>query len=185
MNYIDDFRDPGLAHTLARRIGRRSTMPLHIMEFCGGHTHAMMRYGVRQLLPETIRLSSGPGCPVCVTDDTDLDRAIALSQLPRVILTTFGDMVRVPGSQRNGAVPSSLQEAASEGADVRVVYSTLDALQTALGCTSISHRDHFLRLAYVVQTRASQGSPTMMSAIIRAAGKRRAGAQDGIQGSFR
>ena len=138
MKYIDEFRDPKLAHVLVRQIRARSTKPLHIMEFCGGHTHAIMSYGIRQLsdcasrlLPETITLSSGPGCPVCVTDDADLDRAIALAQLPEVILTTFGDMVRVPGSQRTETVPSSLQEAKSEGAEVRVVYSTLDALQIA------------------------------------------------------
>jgi len=125
VKYIDEFRDPKLAHALLKRIRARSTKPLPIMEFCGGHTHAIMRYGIRRLLPETVALSSGPGCPVCVTDDADLDRAIALAQLPEVILTTFGDMVRVPGSK------GSLQEAKSEGADVRVVYSTLDALQIA------------------------------------------------------
>jgi len=125
VKYIDEFRDPKLAQALVKRIRARSTKPLHIMEFCGGHTHAILRYGIRQLLPERIILSSGPGCPVCVTDDTDLDRAIGLARLPEVILTTFGDMVRVPGS--NG----SLQEAKSQGADVRVVYSTLDALQIA------------------------------------------------------
>jgi len=125
VKYIDEFRDPKLAHALVKHIRRRSTKPLPIMEFCGGHTHVIMRYGIRQLLPETIALSSGPGCPVCVTDDADLDRAIALARLPEVILTTFGDMVRVPGSK------GSLQEAKSEGADVRVVYSTLDALQIA------------------------------------------------------
>lgn len=125
MKYIDEFRDPKLAHALVKRIRGRSTKPLPIMEFCGGHTHAIMRYGIRQLLPATIALSSGPGCPVCVTDDADLDRAIALAQLPEVILTTFGDMVRVPGSK------GSLQKAKSEEADVRVVYSTLDALRIA------------------------------------------------------
>ena len=125
MRYIDEFRDPKLAQALVKHIHARSTKPLHIMEFCGGHTHAIMRYGIRQLLPQRVSLSSGPGCPVCVTDDTDLDRAIALAWLPQVILTTFGDMVRVPGS--NGC----LEDAKSEGADVRVVYSTLDALQIA------------------------------------------------------
>lgn len=125
MRYIDEFRDPKLAQAVVRDIHARSTRPLHIMEFCGGHTHAIMRYGIRQLLPERVTLSSGPGCPVCVTDDTDLDRAIALARLPEVILATFGDMVRVPGST------GSLQDARSEGADVRIVYSTLDALQIA------------------------------------------------------
>ena len=125
MKYVDEFRDPKLAHTLIEHIKDHSTKPLHIMEFCGGHTHAIMRYGLRQLLPESIILSSGPGCPVCVTADVDLDRAIALARIPGVILASFGDMMRVPGIEGN------LQEARSQGSDVRVVYSTLDALQIA------------------------------------------------------
>ncbi len=95
------------------------------MEFCGGHTVTIMKHGIRQLLPPTIEMLSGPGCPVCVTDNADLDKAIALAQVPGVILTTFGDMLKVPGSH------SSLQEARADGADVRIVYSTLDALQIA------------------------------------------------------
>jgi hydrogenase expression/formation protein HypD len=95
------------------------------MEFCGGHTHAILRFGIPSLLPETVDLRSGPGCPVCVTSAADLDHAIALAQVPDVILTTFGDMIRVPGSR------TSLAEAKAGGADVRVVYSPLDALQVA------------------------------------------------------
>lgn len=95
------------------------------MEFCGGHTHAILRFGIPSLLPETVDLRSGPGCPVCVTAAADLDRAIALAEIPDVILTTFGDMIRVPGSR------TSLAEAKAGGADVRVVYSPLDALQVA------------------------------------------------------
>ena len=95
------------------------------MEFCGGHTHAIFRHGLRQMLPPTVDLRSGPGCPVCVTATADIDRAIAQAQLPGVILTSFGDMLRVPGSR------GSLQTARAKGADVRVVYSTLDALQIA------------------------------------------------------
>jgi len=95
------------------------------MEFCGGHTVAIMRHGIRQLLPRTIEMLSCPGGPVCVTDNADLDKAIALARLPEVTLTTFGDMLKVPGSR------SSLQQARAEGADVRIVYSTLDALQIA------------------------------------------------------
>ncbi len=125
MKYVDEFRDPDLAKGLVEHICTRSSKPLHIMEFCGGHTHAILRYGIRQLLPKSIVLSSGPGCPVCVTDDADLDRAIAMARLPGVILATFGDMLHVPGSS------GSLQEAKAERADVRVVYSTLDALQIA------------------------------------------------------
>jgi hydrogenase expression/formation protein HypD len=127
MKYIDEFRDPALAHSLLARIRQRSTRPVRLMEFCGGHTHAVLRYGLRSLLPPTVDLRSGPGCPVCVTANSDLDRAIALANLPGMILTTFGDMMRVPGSRQ------SLQEAKAAGADVRMVYSTLDALRIARG----------------------------------------------------
>jgi hydrogenase expression/formation protein HypD len=125
MKYIDEFRDPTLARKLLARIEARSSRPVRIMEFCGGHTHAIMRYGLRSLLPATVELRSGPGCPVCVTANADLDRAIALTTVPDLILTTFGDMIRVPGSSE------SLQGAKASGADVRMVYSTRDALQIA------------------------------------------------------
>jgi len=95
------------------------------MEFCGGHTHAIMRYGIRQLVPRTVEMRSGPGCPVCVTATADLDKAIAMAHLPGVIITTFGDMVRIPGSYSN------LQQARAEGADIRVVYSSIDAVEIA------------------------------------------------------
>lgn len=119
------FRDPLLARNLAESIRARSTRPARLMEFCGGHTHAILRYGIPALLPETVSLRSGPGCPVCVTSAADLDRALALAQVPGVILVTFGDMVRVPGSR------NSLAQAKAVGADVRVVYSPLDALRLA------------------------------------------------------
>ena len=125
MRYIDEYRDPALARRMLQRVTRMSTRPVQFMEFCGGHTHAILKYGLRRLLPETIRLRSGPGCPVCVTAAADLDRAIALAGVPNVILTTFGDMVRVPGSR------STLQDARAHGADVRIVYSPLDALAIA------------------------------------------------------
>ena len=125
MKYIDEFRDPILVGKLLERIAHRSTQPVQFMEFCGGHTHAIFKHGLRQLLPATIRLRSGPGCPVCVTAALDLEYAIALAQIPKVILTTFGDMMRVPASQ------DSLQQAKARGADVRMVYSTLDALAIA------------------------------------------------------
>ncbi|GAG72762.1 unnamed protein product, partial [marine sediment metagenome] len=95
------------------------------MEFCGGHTVTIFRYGIRQVLPSTIDMVSGPGCPICVTANADLDKAIALSQIQGVIIATFGDMLKVPGSH------SSLQEVKANGADVRVVYSTMDALKIA------------------------------------------------------
>lgn len=132
MKFTEEFRDPGAARAVAQAIRERSTRPARLMEFCGGHTHAILRFGIPSLLPETVDLRSGPGCPVCVTSATDLDRAIALAQVPDVILTTFGDMVRVPGSgSGKDGEPASLAQAKAQGADVRVVYSPLDALDVA------------------------------------------------------
>jgi hydrogenase expression/formation protein HypD len=125
MKYVDEFGDPDLAATLVEGIRRRSTRPMRIMEFCGTHTVAIFKHGIRQLLPSTIELLSGPGCPVCVTANSDLDWAIALAREPDVIVTTFGDMVRVPGSR------SSLEQSKASGGDVRLVYSPLDALKIA------------------------------------------------------
>ena len=125
MKLVDEFRQSGLADGLVRSIRRQATGEARFMEFCGGHTVAIMKFGIRQLLPPTLTLTSGPGCPVCVTDNSDLDKAIALARLPDVILATFGDMVRVPGSR------TTLQEVRAAGGDVRVVYSTLDALAIA------------------------------------------------------
>jgi len=95
------------------------------MEFCGGHTVTIFRYGIRHVLPKTIDMVSGPGCPICVTANADLDKAIALAQIPDVIIATFGDMLKVPGSH------SSLQEVKADGADVHTVYSAMDALKIA------------------------------------------------------
>jgi len=125
LRYVDEFRDPKLARDLLDSIAAHSSQPAQFMEFCGGHTHVIFRHGLRQLLPSTVRLRSGPGCPVCVTANSDLDHAIALASLPEVIITTFGDMIRVPGST------TSLLASKAKGADVRMVYSTLDALQMA------------------------------------------------------
>ncbi len=125
MKFIDEYQNSELAKGLVKRIAKQSTKPIRLMEFCGGHTHAIMRYGIRQLVPKTVEMRSGPGCPVCVTATADLDKAIALAHLPEVIITTFGDMMRVPGSY------SSLQQAKAEGADVRIVYSTIDAIEIA------------------------------------------------------
>jgi len=125
VRFLDEFRNPGLARKLAAHIREKSTRPVRFMEFCGSHTHAIFKNGIRQLLPPTVELLSGPGCPVCVTSNADLDRAIALAQVPGVVLATFGDMLKVPGSH------SSLQEAKARGADVRVVYSATDALELA------------------------------------------------------
>lgn len=125
MKLIDEFRDPLLVRALAEDIRKRARKPLRLMEFCGGHTHAILRFGIRKLLPSNLEMLSGPGCPVCVTSSTDLDRAIGMAGIEGAILTTFGDMVRVPG--RRG----SLQKARGEGADVRIVYSPMDAVALA------------------------------------------------------
>lgn len=125
MRFISEYRRADLAAPLIARIAAQSRTPASFMEFCGGHTVTIFRYGIRQVVPATITMRSGPGCPVCVTANEDLDRAIALAHVPGMILTTFGDMLKVPGSR------SSLQTAKAEGADVRVVYSTLDALEIA------------------------------------------------------
>ena len=125
MKFIDEYRDVELAKKLVNRIKQLSTRPTRLMEFCGGHTVSIMRNGIRQLLPPTVEMLSGPGCPVCVTANADIDRAIALAHLPDVIITTFGDMIKVPGSY------SSLKQARAGETDIRIVYSTQDALQIA------------------------------------------------------
>ena len=125
MKLAEDFRNPELARALVEDIKRKDTGSYRLMEFCGSHTVAIFKFGIRQLMPPGIEMLSGPGCPVCVTADIDIDRAIAMAQLPEIIMCTFGDMLRVPGS--NG----SLQQAKAAGADVRIVYSTLDAVDIA------------------------------------------------------
>jgi len=132
LKFIDEFRRSDLAKGLVSRIVQRSRTNVRFMEFCGGHTVAIFKYGIRQLLPPTIEMVSGPGCPVCVTSNSDIDKCIAFSQLPGVIVATFGDMLKVPGSR------SSLQRAKAEGADVRMVYSALDALSMARDSTDKS-----------------------------------------------
>ena len=125
MKYISEFRRSELAQGLISRIQHSSKKPARLMEFCGGHTVTIFRYGIRQVLPKTIEMVSGPGCPICVTANADLDKAIALAKIPGVIIATFGDMLKVPGSR------SSLQGVKAEGAEVRTVYSTMDALEAA------------------------------------------------------
>ncbi len=119
------FSDPGLAARLAGRIKELATAPAAIMEVCGTHTMAIARFGLRSLLPPQVKLISGPGCPVCVTPQGDIDRMVAIARDPNVVFCTFGDMVRVPGSR------GSLAQARAEGADIRVVYSCLDAVELA------------------------------------------------------
>lgn len=128
MKYITEFRDQTVAKALAAKI-HASVDPnrcYQIMEFCGGHTHAIHRYGIPSLLPKNIELIHGPGCPVCVLPIARVDYAIALSKLPNVILCSYGDMLRVPGSDQQ-----SLLKAKAQAADVRMVYSIVDALNIA------------------------------------------------------
>lgn len=122
----EGFRDPELAGLLSRQIDAAATRPLRLMEVCGTHTMAIFRHGIRALLPETVELISGPGCPVCVTSGGDLDQIIDLAARPDVTLATFGDLLRVPGS--SGA---NLAEARAEGARVEIVYSPAEALKIA------------------------------------------------------
>lgn len=125
MKYVDEYRDRALAATLAERINKTVRRPWTIMEVCGGQTHAIVRFGLDSLLPPDLTLVHGPGCPVCVTPIGLIDQALQLSLLPRVIFCSFGDMLRVPGSQ------GDLFGAKAAGGDVRIVYSPLDALELA------------------------------------------------------
>lgn len=125
MKFIDEFRDKELAGILISRINEISRKDISLMEVCGGHTMAIYRFGIPALLPSNIKLLSGPGCPVCVTGRGYIDTAIAYSRLKDVIVTTFGDLIRVPGST------SSLARERAAGKDVRIVYSVLDSLKIA------------------------------------------------------
>ncbi len=125
MKYLDEYRDAATVRKLAAAIGAAVTRPWVLMEVCGGQTHAIVRFGLDSLLPPELTLIHGPGCPVCVTPTPMIDRAIALARRPEVILCSFGDMLRVPGSR------GDLFRAKSEGGDVRAVYSPMDALALA------------------------------------------------------
>lgn len=125
MKYIDEYRDKDLVKKLIERIHQVSVKPVSLMEVCGGHTMSIQKFGIPSLLPDTVKLISGPGCPVCVSDRKYIDQAIAYSRLNDVIITTYGDLIRVPGST------SSLDQEKAKGADVRIVYSVLDALKIA------------------------------------------------------
>lgn len=125
MKYLDEYRDAAAAQRLAAMIARTVTRPWTLMEVCGGQTHAIVRYGIDQVLPPEIELVHGPGCPVCVTPLEVIDRAHAIAARPDVTFCSFGDMLRVPGSQ------GDLLRLRSEGSDVRVVYSPLDAVNLA------------------------------------------------------
>jgi hydrogenase expression/formation protein HypD len=125
VKYVDEYRDRSLVESIAQEIHDISIKPVRLMEVCGGHTMSIHRFGLPSLLPGSVTLLSGPGCPVCVTERGYIDRAIAFARLPDVIITTYGDLIRVPGSS------SSLEAERSSGRDIRIVYSTLEALAVA------------------------------------------------------
>ena len=125
MKYIDEFRDKALVQEIVHRLGQLGEKPATIMEVCGTHTMAAARFGLKSLLPAPVELISGPGCPVCVTAQADIDAFLALGGEPGVVLTSFGDMLRVPGSH------TSLERRRAQGTAVRVVYSPLDAVALA------------------------------------------------------
>jgi hydrogenase expression/formation protein HypD len=126
MKFMDEYRDAEAARTLAREIGRITTQAWTIMEICGGQTHAIVKFGIDELLPREITLIHGPGCPVCVTPIAIIDKALEIAGRHEVIFTSFGDMLRVPGSN------TDLLSVKASGGDVRIVYSPLDALKLAL-----------------------------------------------------
>ncbi|MDR3069433.1 MAG: hydrogenase formation protein HypD, partial [Propionibacteriaceae bacterium] len=128
MKFVDEFRDPAAAKSLLKAIGEmagRAGRVFRFMEVCGGHTHTIYRHGLEHLLPESVELVHGPGCPVCVIPMGRVDDARWLAEQDKVIFTTFGDMMRVPGTE------GSLLQAKAQGADIRFVYSPLDALKIA------------------------------------------------------
>jgi hydrogenase expression/formation protein HypD len=125
VKYLDEFGDPGLASRLLDDIAATVTRPWALMEVCGGQTHTIVRNGIDQLLPEGVEMIHGPGCPVCVTPLETIDRALAIAAMPGVIFCSFGDMIRVPGSE------GDLFRVKSTGGDVRIVYSPLDAVRIA------------------------------------------------------
>jgi len=125
LKHIEEYRDSKISKNLIEKIKNLSRHPVRLMEVCGTHTVSIFRSGIRSVLPETISLLSGPGCPVCVTDQYEIDAFIELARIDDVIVTTFGDLMRVPGSV------SSLQQERAAGRDIRVVYSTFDALEVA------------------------------------------------------
>ena len=154
MKFIDEYRQSDLAITLAKKIADLTNRPLKLMEVCGGHTHTIFKYGIEDLLPENIEMIHGPGCPVCVIPLGRVDDAISIAQQPDVIFTTFGDAMRVPGSK------TSLLDAKADGADVRMVYSPLDALKIAKN----NPTKHVVFLGLGFETTAPSTAMTILQA---------------------
>ncbi|MEW6185882.1 MAG: hydrogenase formation protein HypD [Thermodesulfobacteriota bacterium] len=155
LKHLSEYRDKDLAQKLISAINEQSKKPIRLMEVCGTHTVSIFRHGIRQVLPPTIELISGPGCPVCVTATEEIDRAVKLAGEPGVMITTFGDLVRVPGSR------SSLQAERAAGADVRMVYSTFDALKLA--------RDNSQKKVVFLAIGFETTAPTIAAAVLEAA----------------
>lgn len=125
MKFVDEFRDKAIAERIVKKIERFDSFKVNLMEVCGTHTMVIFKQGLKGILPKNVNLLSGPGCPVCVTSQEDIDKAIELAKDRNVIITTFGDMVRVPGTN------SSLEKERGNGADVRIIYSPSEALRIA------------------------------------------------------
>lgn len=153
MKYLDEFRNPGAVKGLTEKIGELPGS-FTFMEVCGTHTMAISRAGLRPLIAPSVNLISGPGCPVCVTADSDMDRAIAVAHMPGVVLATFGDMMKVPGSD------GSLADGAAKGAQVRVVYSPLEALDLA--------RDNKSKDVVFLGVGFETTAPTVAATLLRA-----------------
>ncbi len=154
MKFIDEYRQSDIAHKLADQIARLTDEPLKLMEVCGGHTHTIFKYGIEDLLPPNITMIHGPGCPVCVIPLGRVDDSISIALQPDVIFTTFGDMMRVPGSKTN------LLDAKAAGADVRMVYSPLDALKIA----KKNSERHVVFLGLGFETTAPSTAMTILQA---------------------
>jgi hydrogenase expression/formation protein HypD len=154
MKFIDEYRQADLASRLADQIARLTDQPLKLMEVCGGHTHTIFKYGIEDLLPPNIEMIHGPGCPVCVIPLGRVDDSISIALQPGVIFTTFGDMMRVPGSN------TSLLDAKALGANVRMVYSPLDALKIAKN----NPTRHVVFLALGFETTAPSTAMTILQA---------------------
>lgn len=154
MKFVDEYRQADLARKLADEIAQLNTRPLKLMEVCGGHTHTIFKYGIEDLLPSNIEMIHGPGCPVCVIPLGRVDDSISIALQPNVIFATFGDMMRVPGSK------TSLLDAKASGADVRMVYSPLDALKIAKN----NPNRHVVFLALGFETTAPSTALTILQA---------------------
>jgi hydrogenase expression/formation protein HypD len=153
LKYIDEYRNKRIAQHILKKINLISQKKINLMEICGTHTIAIFRNGIRKILPTHINLISGPGCPVCVTPISAIDEIIALSKKEKIIITTFGDMIKVPGST------STLEKEKANGADIRIIYSTLDALKIA--------QDNPSQEVIFMGVGFETTSPTIASAILK------------------